>query len=216
MGKLLAVKPDLDICENPLEKLLKERELLGDFVSGHPLDHYAAPSKLGAIEIGKALMMDSGRKISVTGIISDFRVRNRRADGANFGVFKIRDKTGEIESCCFTKQFPDNKKNLYNDAVVKIDGRLMEDSKDPEKRKISVDKATILSPLKNVIVIFAKDIDDWEQNVKNRAKTYVAQNGNPTRVYDLMMDEYRICDLLVTPSIVNDTAIKAGMTNMRI
>ena len=92
----------------------------------------------------------------------------------------------------------------------------MEDSKDPEKRKISVDKATILSPLKNVIVIFAKDIDDWEQNVKNRAKTYVAQNGNPTRVYDLMMDEYRICDLLVTPSIVNDTAIKAGMTNMRI
>lgn len=216
MGKLLAVKPDLDICENPLEKLLKERKLLGDFVSGHPLDHYAAPSKLGAIEIGKALMMDSGRKISVTGIISDFRVRNRRADGANFGVFKIRDKTGEIESCCFTKQFPDNKKNLYNDAVVKIDGRLMEDSKDPEKRKISVDKATILSPLKNVIVIFAKDIDDWEQNVKNKAKTYVAQNGNPTRVYDLMMDEYRICDLLVTPSIVNDTAIKAGMTNMRI
>lgn len=216
MYKILSARPDTDLCEDPLEKLLRERELLSDFVSGHPLDHYAVPEKNGAMAINRALRERPEARVIVTGMISDFRIKSRRSDGANFGVFKICDKSGEIEACCFTKQFQKNKRNLYDDAVVKITGKVMADSRDPEKRKISVESTFILSPLKNVIVIFAKDIDDWEMNVKNKVKTYVAHNGNPTRVYDLMMDEYRVCDLCVTPSIVKDSTLKTGMIDMRI
>lgn len=215
-ARILEAKPDTDLCESPLEKLVEERRLLGDYISGHPLDYYPKPYNVKAQEIGGIPGENPGKHVSVMGIISDFRVKNRKSDGAAFGIFRITDRTGQVEACCFTKQYPMCKDALHDDAVVKIEGRIMNDQQDPEKRKVSVENVKILSPLKNTVIIFVKDIDDWQENVLNRVKTYVAQNGNPVRVYDLMLDEFRKCDLFVTPSIVNDSSIRSRVGNFMI
>lgn len=214
--QLTSLQPDEEYCEDPLERLNTEKKLIGAYISGHPLDLYPAAIKCGAVDIEQVLDSYAGTTVNVIGIISDLAIRKKGKVGADIGFFNLSDKTGEIGICCFTEAYAKWQPYIQEDAVVKITGKLMRDKFDETRLKIAVDSVKPLSPLKNTVIVFVKDIDDWEQKVKNLIKPYVSRNGNPVRVYDLFLDEYRTCDLLVAPSIVNDGIIHAKMQEMRI
>lgn len=216
IDKLNTLEPDNDICENELVKLLTEKEYLSDFVSSHPLEHYPSPEKIGAIPIEKAINMRPGFNFSVMGMITDFKMRNRKKDGAEMGFFKLEDKTGVLDICSFTDCYEKYKKNIYDDAVVKINGNMMIDKTHPDKKKFSASSVVIISPLKNVIIVSVKDVDDWMMHKLNIVKTYVSKNGNPLIIYDKFTDELRRSDLFVSPSIVEDEELTAKMTKMRM
>ena len=67
------------IAENTTIRLEKEKELLGVYVSAHPLDNYPEPKLMDAIPIDELVPAYSTK---IFGVIDEVRYANRKSDGA--------------------------------------------------------------------------------------------------------------------------------------
>jgi DNA polymerase-3 subunit alpha len=99
------------------QRLTNEKEVLGFFVSGHPLDKYAEKLRnlTGVITVAEALERkpperrwgrdsDPSDEIQVAGIIHGLRVQKTRRDGKLYGQAALEDATGKIELIAFPAQ----------------------------------------------------------------------------------------------------------------
>lgn len=208
-GKLMAIVPDEDVCEDRMNCLLKERELLNVFASANPMELYPEPECCGAEAIASGVRRSRRSRINVTGIISDYVIKHRKSDGAEMSFFTLTDRTDSVNVCCFTKEYAEFGGRLANDMVVKISGSIMEE--DDGSKKLKLDSVSGLRPKVQTIVIFAKK-SLFGGELQNMLTPYVAKNGYPCKVYDVMMSEFRNCDLLLSPSVMKDPAI-CGICN---
>ena len=108
------------------EKIDWERQLLGFYVSGHPLDSYEKEMQkcvpLSELSIENATNLD-GKTITVGGIVS--RVKGMvTKKGAPMGYVTIEDFEGEIEVVVFPSVWERDRFLLKNDAAVIIRGRV--------------------------------------------------------------------------------------------
>lgn len=89
-----------------LERLNKERDLIGIYISGHPLDQYQVilkklcNTRMSAVDDRDSLGQLAGRPLTMGGIITGVRVSQSR-DGRPFGVVKIEDYDGAGEVALF-------------------------------------------------------------------------------------------------------------------
>lgn len=143
---------------NSRDKLNYEKEMLGMYVTGHPLEGYEEDFKNFNFNTSMIVQESSGDEEEEEGIISDkpeFVLQDgmdvtlggirskasfkRTKDGKEFGVFELEDLYGKIEVCMFGVSFLKNKKFLTDEAMeetdlVKIKGRLS--VKDGDRPKI--------------------------------------------------------------------------------
>lgn len=87
-----------------LERLNKERDLIGIYISGHPLDEFKIV--LNQICNVKMLEWDSksvpvNEEIKMGGIITDLRCGQTKEGGKPYGIVKIEDYTGAGELALF-------------------------------------------------------------------------------------------------------------------
>ncbi len=122
-------------------KLGYEAELLGIYVSGHPLDPYAATikelSSMSILEVRDIMGSDS-REVALAGIITGVRdIITRR--GQKMVVCTLEDLTGKIECVIFPKSYDDLRAKLDSDEPVLIHGtvKLSEDPRKLFPNKIS-------------------------------------------------------------------------------
>lgn len=128
--------PTMD--EFPLKRrLAMEKECIGFYISGHPLNEYAEDvrrlSTANVLEImqyaseegeeGAEERIYDGAEVSICGIVSEVRSKLTRA-GQMMAFVTLEDLTGKIESLVFPKVYAQCKPYLVEDAVVKLDGRL--------------------------------------------------------------------------------------------
>jgi DNA polymerase-3 subunit alpha len=105
------------------EKLLWERELLGLYLSSHPLDAYDLylTEQSHALDQLKAEL--DGALVSVGGVISAVR-QIATKNGDKMAFVKLESKAGEIELIIFPKMFEKCQATLVQDRVVVASGRL--------------------------------------------------------------------------------------------
>ncbi|MBU29821.1 MAG: DNA polymerase III subunit alpha [Gammaproteobacteria bacterium] len=104
------------------EILRGEKETLGLYLTGHPIDWYADDLKgLGAKPLEN---LDRTRDtIRVVGLIVGLRViRNKRGD--SFGIITIDDRTARIDVTVFADLFADCREKLIDDTLVVIEGNV--------------------------------------------------------------------------------------------
>ncbi|MBL9134013.1 MAG: DNA polymerase III subunit alpha, partial [Verrucomicrobiaceae bacterium] len=115
------------------EVLAFEKELLGFYVSGHPLDsyrgHFDSPKliKIAAIE-----EIDTKEKASthtIAGILSQLEVRYSKKDNRPFATFKVEDFTGVQEMMCWSDDYEKLKDVLADGAVMAFRVRVSKDQK---------------------------------------------------------------------------------------
>ena len=112
------------VLKDRLEFLKEEKELLGAYVSGHPLDKYKKLFNRKYI----TLINDVGKgKYSCIGCIQNLRYAKRKSDGAKMAFFTLEDLSGSIEVNCFVKEFAQFKDLIAEDAVVEIYGYVQEE-----------------------------------------------------------------------------------------
>lgn len=212
--KIRGIKPDTDICEDQWERLLIERSLLGVFVSRHPITLFPSAREYGAVEIGRLQKCYGNQNVTVIGIVSDFRKCRRKRDGAEMAFFKLSDSTGGIEVCCFADAYNQVKEHLRENIAIKVSGKILYDKCD-ETRKISLWKAETLKTKDKAITIYTKlylsGVDTENGELWNLLKPYVSRQGNPLRLYDILMDEFRETDLLLSPTILRDERVRASL-----
>ena len=95
-----------------LERLNRERDLVGMYLSAHPLDPYFIEVKYGCdtplSEVNqRAEKLD--QEITMGGIVVDFQTRMGKK-GGQFGILKIEDYTGSFDFMLFGNKFVDYQK----------------------------------------------------------------------------------------------------------
>ena len=109
-----------------LEKLAKEREMVGLYLSAHPLDDYKiiidhmCKTQLTELENLDAL---KGQEIAVAGMV--ISVQNLMTKtGKPWGRFKLEDYNGSHEFALFGKDYENFRKYLFPDYFLFIRGKV--------------------------------------------------------------------------------------------
>jgi len=107
----------------PEEKLTWEKDLLGLYVSGHPLDKFRDRFKDKNISIKKTKDMMNGISSVVAGIVESVKpITTKKGDQMCF--MKVADLSDSIEIVVFPKKFTDYNSLLVNDKILAIEGSI--------------------------------------------------------------------------------------------
>ncbi|MBQ2695707.1 MAG: DNA polymerase III subunit alpha [Clostridia bacterium] len=137
--------------EFPAKKLLAlEKESVGFYLSGHPLDDYAeeaeAVADYSVVEIMETDMSPTaphdGMNLTLCGVISFVREKLTK-NGQRMAFITIEDLTGSIECLIFPKTYDMAKAFLAEDTVVCVSGRLS--MREEEEPKLVVNQIQLLS-----------------------------------------------------------------------
>ena len=102
-----------------------ERECLGYYLSGHPVDEYLselahfAPTRLREAKASR-------KNQSLAGMLADIRVRRRRESG-NMGILTIDDGSAKLEVVMYDPEFGQVQDRLQKYAIVVVKGRVIDD-----------------------------------------------------------------------------------------
>ncbi len=106
------------------ESLAYEKESLGFYASGHPLEDYADSIKvLTRFDTGNLDQAAHGEQIALAGIIVDLAMKTTKR-GDRFALFRIEDQFGSVKVVCWPEQFNRYKNLLQSDEVALVRGRL--------------------------------------------------------------------------------------------
>jgi DNA polymerase-3 subunit alpha len=132
------------------ERLANEKEVLGFFVSGHPLDKYAEKLRnlTGVIPVAEALerkpperrwggQSDPADEILVAGMILGLRVQKTKRDAKLYAQGALEDATGKIELVCFPRDYERLAEQLKMQAPVLLRGMLTGDEDAAPKIAVS-------------------------------------------------------------------------------
>jgi DNA-directed DNA polymerase III (polc) len=106
------------------ELLLFEKDYLGVYLTGHPLDEWREKfSRNGIIPIAELEEEADGKEVLLGGMITQWRVINTKA-GSQMAGCKLEDLTGSVEVIVFPKLYVMVKEKYQPERVAVIKGRL--------------------------------------------------------------------------------------------
>ena len=117
------------------EKLALEKEMVGLYISGHPLDQYGViiNSLKGVIPVGELGEAGDRRPVAVAGMISSLRQIYTKK-GQPMCFMQVEDLTGEVEVVVFSDLYERHQNELQEDKVILLKGHT--DLKEEEAVKI--------------------------------------------------------------------------------
>jgi DNA polymerase-3 subunit alpha len=129
-GTVGGIEVKLSLEETPVEsiqeKLTWEKDLLGLYISGHPLNAYKDKiEKFGVFikNIIETLKVNSPIKSVV--IIDEVKIVTTKKND-RMAFLKVSDHTGSIDAVVFTKLFEPNKELLEKDTIIAYQGKITE------------------------------------------------------------------------------------------
>ncbi len=129
------------------EKLMWERELLGLYISAHPLDNYDAFFEEQTIALQRVVPAIDGQKITIGGLVTTLRTIVTKS-GSKMAFVGIEDKTGEGEVIVFPKLYEQLADKLAQDLVLKVTGKISARDRDGnmgDEAKMIADEISIVS-----------------------------------------------------------------------
>lgn len=151
-GEVLAADIELGKLELPqvevakqADKLAWEKELLGIYLSEHPLREVGAQIKMMTThQIADLHIAMEGKRVKIGGIISQVKKINTR-NGQPMAFVSIEDLSGKTEVLVFPKMLIESPQSWQNDKLVLVSGKIS--AKDKEV-KILADKVEDFDPEK--------------------------------------------------------------------
>lgn len=122
---------------NELELLKAEKEVLGFYLSGHPLKGYEDLIKRKAqYEIRTLEELDPGTEVKLSGIVTGLReIRTRK--GERMAVVELEDLTGRVEGVVFPDLFKEVHTLLLSEVPLLIEGILEKDEEGRPKLRVN-------------------------------------------------------------------------------
>ena len=178
--------PSVELKASPVkytskEQLMWERELLGLYISAHPLDNYDAFFEEQTIPLHACTPQIDGQKVSVGGLVSTIRTIVTKA-GTKMAFVGIEDKTSEMELIVFPRLYEQLGDSLQQDAIVKVAGTINARDRDGNM----TDEAKIIAD--EISIVTDKELNEYQSHgrkmtaPKGRAavknKRYPRKNAN--------------------------------------
>ena len=149
-------KPDIPVSEhwNEIELLNKERELIGIYLSAHPLDEYAIILKhvcntnALSLEDKESLV---GKDITFGGMITTVRKGITR-NGNPYGIAKLEDFTGSIELPLFGEDWVKFQGYMDEGMFLYISAKCQPRQWRPEEIEIKINTIQLLPDVKDELI----------------------------------------------------------------
>jgi len=110
------------------DKLAFEREMLGLYVSDHPLagleDQLARLATHSIAEVLEGEGVADGETVTIAGLVTSMQHRVARASGNQYGIATIEDFGGEISVMLLGKTYAEYGAQLASDSIVVVRGRV--------------------------------------------------------------------------------------------
>jgi len=117
----------------PQEKLTSEKEMLGFYVTGHPLDQFMDKvSELASHTTAQLEGLSKGTEVALCGVLVAVQ-RRRTKEGKPWASLQIEDLEGSIEAMVFSTQFDRLNTSLIEDKAVLVRGLVLPEESGPPK-----------------------------------------------------------------------------------
>ena len=146
-------EPKIPVCEvwNNLEQLKNEKDVVGFFISGHPLDTYDIEIKRfcrHSVSEIKKIEENKNRELVFGGIVTNVHngVTKR---GEAWGKITIEDYRESTELAFFGQQYVDFNKFMINGLFLAVKGKIEERYRNSGNFEFKVSNIQLLSELRN-------------------------------------------------------------------
>jgi DNA polymerase-3 subunit alpha len=120
-----------------IEKLSKEREVLGFYCSGHPLSRYKREiDAFTTTTVAEARTLADGARVIVAGVVSTRRIHLGR-DGKKIGFVGLEDLTGQIEAVFFNDQVKAAGERLTEGFMMLLSGTVSYRNEEQPKIRVN-------------------------------------------------------------------------------
>jgi DNA polymerase-3 subunit alpha len=147
LARRLPPLPNVPAWSEP-DRLAREKEALGFFISGHPLDRYREIVRAYEPVASDTLVERPGRLVALPCVVTGIQRQISRRDSTEWGKITVEDFRGTATVLAFGDTWQRHKEALRQDAVVEIVGRVSSRERDEENPPIFLDAARSLDDAK--------------------------------------------------------------------
>jgi len=130
------------------ERLLREKEVLGFFISGHPLDKYREEIALFDRVTTSNLREHRDQKVELPCVVTEVARQVSRRDGAEWGRLTVEDFQGTATVLAFGEIWMSCKELLQKDTPILIRGSVSGRERDEEDPPIFLDGVVTLASIR--------------------------------------------------------------------
>ncbi len=131
------------------ERLAREKEILGFFISGHPLDRYRDEVRVFEHVNTAALKQFRDQKVELACVVTQVSRQISRRNGAEWGRIQVEDFRGTATVLAFGDVWDQYHDLLAQDAPVLIRGQVSGRDRDEEDPPIFLDTVVPLAQLRD-------------------------------------------------------------------
>lgn len=134
----------------PRQVLAFEKENLGFYVSGHPLDRYEDDlRRYAGSKVADLAHLTHRQEVSIGGLVAAYRERPLRSGKGRMAIFQLEDKTGSVEVVCFSKPFAEYEEALKSGEPLLVTAMAeMEGEGENRTPKLHMRQAATLAELR--------------------------------------------------------------------
>ena len=207
--------------ENIKEILFNEKDMLGIYVSGHPLEEYRASIEsnvtINSLTISeydenksmeeKSYDVYDGKQVRYAGIIVSKKILNTKSNKL-MAFITIEDLYGTVEAVVFPTIYMNYSNLLQNDNIVMVSGKLS--VREDDVTKILVDEITPLK--KNARPKIKIVTEGLEEKEKIRLNSLLEFFKGDTSNCDIYIDDSEFCisDILMTNQLLDEISQIVG------
>jgi DNA polymerase-3 subunit alpha len=213
---VVAPKLTLDISAEPYsmrEQLQWERELLGIYLSQHPLSPFENFLSEQSVPLGELKSDHDGKAVTVGGIINDIREITTK-NNQKMAFIKIADLAGEIELILFPGAYQQTLGIWERDRVVLVRGKVNAKDRDgnvgtevkvmvDDGREVTIDQAQAYQPRGKTVkppkpsktaakAAVPKSSDDTQPSLPAMERVYIRLENSDNQ--DLLMSLKQVID----------------------
>ena len=215
-SEIQIAEPVVPPCEDwsTMEKLAKEKEVVGIYISGHPLDDYRFAMQFfcnSKLEVLKNLNAIIGKNVTVAGIVSNVQYRTGK-NGKDWALFTLEGFDESHEFRIFNEEYLKFRHFLVNNQFVHFkisikDGWTNRETDKKSDPQINFQDAKLLA---DVISIFAKklvirlNIMDLGADLIQKLNTIFIENQGTSLVDFEVTETQKIVKLVETKPIIQE------------
>lgn len=171
------------------EKLTHEKELLGFYLSGHPIDKFQEDIERAVwVSLANHKELPVGRTVNLIAMITSERVISTKK-GTKMGVYTLTTKEGNIDAVAFPKVYDVEQDKLHNDQIWGFTGKF-DNSRDPDVYQFVIE--TVVEParltsdnIKQVMI----ELNDTDIEGLEQLMAYMMNNMGQLPVFLSLPDE---------------------------
>jgi len=189
------VKPEPSACPDwpKLEKLNREKEVIGIYLSSHPLDDF----RLEINTFATATLADlqnlkdyTDSDVVVAGMVTDTK-NGIGKNGKPYGSITLQDYTDSFRFIMFDKDYLDNSKFFITGYYLLVKGRVQKRKYRDDELEFSIKKINLLSSVKDELiksVTLKISPENINNEMINELKDLIRENKGETELRFLFLD----------------------------